>query len=268
MLDREQLRAKMIESATEINRLQQRIHESFKRRDESEELRRQWSEACARFHATYGELCLPAGPEQNFYERLLAGDEDTVEIALCFLEVRPYFFRSGYIWKDMLRKIKRAPLKGEQADRLAVLLKRYAEWRELRKQSSKRGAEIRNALWPLIQRFYDLFPTKIADHRYDGIATVGDLYSVICEAMKVPPLDHPDRAFGVARRPYLMRFPKDNVAGWAKGYQEWRHSVWKPEDIWATLVSTIVDVYKLDNSIEIVPETILREPAVNDPSKT
>jgi hypothetical protein len=36
---REKLRAQMIENASEINRIYRRIHETFKRRDESDELR-------------------------------------------------------------------------------------------------------------------------------------------------------------------------------------------------------------------------------------
>ena len=44
-----------------------------------------------------------------------------IEIALCFLEVRPYFFRSGYHWKTILQKCKRAPISGEQSERARQL---------------------------------------------------------------------------------------------------------------------------------------------------
>src|SRR6476659_6031034 len=89
---REELRKKMIENAAEINRLHHCIHETCKRRDESEDLHQECSQACAEFHAHYTELCLPGGLNPDFYDRLRAGDPDMIEVALCFLEVRPYFF--------------------------------------------------------------------------------------------------------------------------------------------------------------------------------
>ena len=51
------------------------------------------------------------------------------------------------------------------------------------------------------------------------------------------------------------------MTAWARGYHEWRVSVWKPEDVWATLVAAIKDVYHLEESLEIRPETVLRESA-------
>src|SRR6266705_5945532 len=49
MDERERLRAKMIENAAEINCLHRRIHETVKRRGESEELRQEWSELVRSF---------------------------------------------------------------------------------------------------------------------------------------------------------------------------------------------------------------------------
>jgi hypothetical protein len=62
-----------------------------------------------------------------------------MEAAVCFLEVRPYFFRSGYMFKDILRKCKRAPLSREQSARLEAVMAGLAEWR--RRKNSK--AEVR-----------------------------------------------------------------------------------------------------------------------------
>jgi hypothetical protein len=45
---------------------------------------------------------------------------------------------------------------------------------------------------------------------------------------------------------------------WAREYNVWRESSWTPEDVWATLVSLIVDVYKLDASFVVTPETIFQ----------
>lgn len=54
-------------------------------------------------------------------ERLIEGDLETMEAAICFLEVRPYFFRSGYMFDGLLRKVKHAPLSLEQRARLQVV---------------------------------------------------------------------------------------------------------------------------------------------------
>jgi hypothetical protein len=53
-----------------------------------------------------------------------------MEAAICFLECRPYFFRSGYMFKDILRRCRRAPLLPQQAVRLKVVEGKLAEWRQ------------------------------------------------------------------------------------------------------------------------------------------
>ena len=72
MEERERLRATMLENAAEINRLDSRIHETFKRRSESVEAKQEWSRACAEFHARYEELCIPGGWDTGFLERILS----------------------------------------------------------------------------------------------------------------------------------------------------------------------------------------------------
>lgn len=137
--NRDRLRKQMIENSTEINRLHSRIHETFKTRGQSEDAHREWSNACEEFHSRYNQLCLPGGWDSGFYDRLLAGDSSAIEVALCFLEVRPYFFRSGYQWKDLLNKCKRIPMHDEQAERFASILTKYEEWkRRKQKGAAKR----------------------------------------------------------------------------------------------------------------------------------
>jgi hypothetical protein len=74
------------------------------------------------FHARYDLLAFPGGyASREVRARILNGDFAAIEAAICFLEVRPYFFRSGYMFKDLLRALKRAPL--TQEERMAVLLR-------------------------------------------------------------------------------------------------------------------------------------------------
>jgi hypothetical protein len=257
--NRERLRSKMIENAVEINRLHRRIHETVKNRDQSDALHEEWTRACTDFHARYGELCLPGGPHLDFYERLRAGDSEMIEVALCFLELRPYFFRSGYHWKTILRKCRQAPMSEQQSDRYRLLAEKYSEWKKLRRESAERGAAVAQELWPLRRRFHNLFPIKIANHKFDGLVTVGDLYRLLCSALKVEPLVDPETHEGKVRSP-CRAIPDIDMATWAREYGAWRESAWPPEDVWATLESIIRDVYGLDAAFEVSPDTVLRLP--------
>lgn len=113
----------------EVARLHARIHETFALRDTSEAHRAQWSDACDEFHRRYDELAFPGGYE-GAGRRILSGERNTIEAALCFLEVRPYFFRSGYMYDALLRKVKRAPLSEMQRVRLDDVLRLRAAWIE------------------------------------------------------------------------------------------------------------------------------------------
>jgi hypothetical protein len=129
-MDSERLKEQIRENAAEIERLRLRIHETYAERSKSSEKMQQWKQACAEFHSRYPSLAFPGGYQGLVWERILAGDPQTVESAICFLEVRPYFFRSGYMFKDLLRKCRKAPLPADQAARLRVIEQRLAEWRE------------------------------------------------------------------------------------------------------------------------------------------
>lgn len=247
----------MIENAAEIERLHRRIHETVKHRSESETARQEWSRACAEFHAQYKKLWLPGGPYPNFFEKIVAGDPEMIEVALCFLEVRPYFFRSGYHWKTILQKCKCAPLSGDQAERFGTLLQRYSEWRRRRNLSSQRGAAVRRNLVSLELRFHRLFPVKLADFKFEHLVTVGDLYNLLCNALKIEPVP-PTEGVGAVREPYQMAMGA-GMSAWANEYAAWRDRSWSAEDVWATLTSIIKDVYQIDRSAVIVTETDLRE---------
>jgi hypothetical protein len=124
-------------NAEALRGLHARIHETVRLRDRSPEHQRAWSEACAAFHARYDALAFPGG-YADALERISAGEIDAVEAGLSFLEVRPYFFRSGYMFKDILRKMKRAPLNKEQATRLAKIAVDYDAYRAARREARPR----------------------------------------------------------------------------------------------------------------------------------
>jgi hypothetical protein len=190
-------------------------------------------------------------------DRLKAGEFHTVEAALCFLEVRPYFFRSGYMWKDLLRRCKRVPMSEQQASRFIALLERHSEWKANRDAKATRGLKVRNNLSTLFLRFDRLFPVYFRDSELDGIATVGDLYDALCDKLKLEPLKKPGTNEGNARKPYspgkFVRFPGIEMLR----SEEHARSSWNAGDVWATLVATIREVYALGEEFTVGADTTL-----------
>jgi hypothetical protein len=116
------------EHSAEIVRLQARVNETFANRDSSPQNWSEWQHAAIEFYSRYMTLSFPGGLE-GAYERIVSVDLEAMEAAICFLEVRPYFFRSGYMFKDILRKCNRAPLTPTQTARLVSVKERLAEWK-------------------------------------------------------------------------------------------------------------------------------------------
>lgn len=121
----------ILRNARRINELKARIDKTVKFRDKNEHKRKEWQNACSDFHKEYYSLAFPGGYE-GALERLLDGDSKTMEAAICFLEARPYFFRSGYMFKDILRKAKKAPLSEDQRKRFNKVYDAYIKYRESR----------------------------------------------------------------------------------------------------------------------------------------
>jgi len=129
----------IVTNAEAIRQLHGRIHQTFRHREESLGKWQEWKEASRDFHATWNRLAFPGGywtdANSNALQRIVAGDEQAMEAAICFLEIRPYFFRSGYMFKDILRKAKNAPLSEEQSARLKVVLDNVEEWRRRKRDA-------------------------------------------------------------------------------------------------------------------------------------
>ena len=120
------LKASILANAQEIQRLTAHVQETSKLRDRSPEDHRNWQRACEAFPGGYADAL----------ERIASSQPEAVESALCFLEARPYFFRSGYMFKDILRKTKRAALTEQQTARLAVIVAAYEQYRTQRQQAT------------------------------------------------------------------------------------------------------------------------------------
>jgi hypothetical protein len=137
----EDIKETILKNSSEVLRLHAALHETHRHRDESPQARDAWTQAAHEFRNRFNDLAFPGGYE-GALDRLLSGDALAMEAAICFLELRPYFFHSGFMFKDLLRKSRKAPLSTEQQLRLDAIEVAVFEWRKeklslLGKTSSK-----------------------------------------------------------------------------------------------------------------------------------
>ncbi|HIE4564137.1 TPA: hypothetical protein ACXNIY_002211 [Stenotrophomonas maltophilia] len=115
-------------NADEINRLRQAIREAAGARWRGPEEMQRHAAACTEYNQRYEQLAFPGG-YANALRQLVEHDPNTLDVVLTFLEVRPYFFRSGYMWKTLLKRAQRVPMGTKQHARLQKILDDYAAYR-------------------------------------------------------------------------------------------------------------------------------------------
>lgn len=87
--------------------LHERIHQTCRRRHVDHASQEAWRQACEAFHSfrsSLDPLFERAFQETNYCDKALT------EFVICFLEVDPRFFRSGYIKQVILTRLKRSVL--------------------------------------------------------------------------------------------------------------------------------------------------------------
>lgn len=109
-------------NAAQLKELHERVHELFRRQPHGPE----HHAACREFHQAYDELAFPGGLQAGL-ERLKHDDPIAVETAIRFLDVDPFFFRSGYIKQEILRRLKSASLSPAMRVELERLILRSLE---------------------------------------------------------------------------------------------------------------------------------------------
>ena len=100
--------------------LHQQIDATLKHRDESPHARWGWEQACRQFHQFAAPMLALVGAAGM--ARIRAGDPEFVERAICYLEVDPYHFRSGYNKATLIRCLKRLQLSPKQQSRLRAVV--------------------------------------------------------------------------------------------------------------------------------------------------
>ena len=119
-----------------IAHLYSRIQETLQFRCDGPQQRQAWVNACAEFHEKYDQLAFLGGVN-TARDRLRSGESEAIDYALDFLEVRPYFFRSGYLYKDLIRVLRNCPLSQAQRRRYDEIYQRYLDYRDRRRHSRK-----------------------------------------------------------------------------------------------------------------------------------
>ena len=103
-----------------IEELHARIRATFRERSKGSVQYQAWQAACAELHRRYDGLAFPGGLAQAL-QKLRAGDMLTAEIAICFLEIHPYFFRSQYIATKLVRLLKKTRLPSHLQPRFDIV---------------------------------------------------------------------------------------------------------------------------------------------------
>ena len=125
----EEIKLTIYKGSREIKILRNNINETFLKRNKSPKYHKDWKDACSEFHSRYDELSFPGG-SYNAISRIRSNEPLAIEAALCFIEIRPYFFRSGYMYRAFIPKLKQANLSPIQKIRFDCFMTCYKKWRE------------------------------------------------------------------------------------------------------------------------------------------
>ena len=90
------------------------------------------------FQRSYDRLAFPGGLE-NALVQIQRGDPEVLETALTYLEVRPYYNQSQYVFTVLLRRVKRAHLSADQRARLDKVRAAITERKTLREERAAPG---------------------------------------------------------------------------------------------------------------------------------
>jgi hypothetical protein len=100
------------------NNYLQRIHQTFNdwKRTKSNAAYQEWSDTCISFHQTEHPTDTLWSNEHR--EKLKSGDREAIEDTILYLEVDPWYFRSGYVKEWLLDTLRKAPLSEDDKSRL------------------------------------------------------------------------------------------------------------------------------------------------------
>jgi len=107
------------EDSAKREALHQEINRTVAHRDRDASSKRAWEQACEAFHSYVSPLdpYLKRACEEQRY-----ADKELLEFVVCFIEVDPWFFRSGHLKQMLLTRLKRSQLGAQNTRRLRAVL--------------------------------------------------------------------------------------------------------------------------------------------------
>ena len=109
-------RNQILNAAKMESELHRRIHITCAIRYQGDAAMQAWHDATNAWHARSSEIDYLWG--DDFMEQVRLGDRQAMEDALVYLEVDPWYHRSGYLKERLIRAVKRAPLNDRDMMRL------------------------------------------------------------------------------------------------------------------------------------------------------
>lgn len=123
----------IIESnAALLRKLHETMHETFRHCSEGPEALEAWQRACREFHDRWDELAFPGGLQSGL-RRIKAGDKESIEAAIRYLELRPFYFRAQYTRNIFTRLLKQQALPARLQQRFDATRERLRAWRKARR---------------------------------------------------------------------------------------------------------------------------------------
>lgn len=123
-------RKDIIKTENTINRQDQLIHKTFSGRKNSQEAWSTWENACLDFHNT--TLATDFLWSRETQLNIRSGNRESIDDALLFLEVDPWYFRSGYLKETLIDSLKNAPLTDDDKSRIRNIIISIASGRNRR----------------------------------------------------------------------------------------------------------------------------------------
>jgi len=103
-------------ASARINNLYEQINKTAKKKNINP---KDWQDACYNFRHHISEIDFYMA---KIYESPNYLEEEIIEFAICFLEVNPIFFRSGYFKQIIIKKLKRSQISISQEERLREVI--------------------------------------------------------------------------------------------------------------------------------------------------
>lgn len=107
------------EEGARLGELHAQVHRTFLRRDLDTKSRLEWERAADAFRSYVSRM-------NSYIERASKkdrySDKNILEFVVCFLEVDPWFYRSGYLKEAFLARLKRSDLDEPTRERLRRVL--------------------------------------------------------------------------------------------------------------------------------------------------